>query len=53
LLDQRYAELLAREWELKCMYYDPRNADQHNCLLAELDAVRQEMTEVSDQWEET
>jgi hypothetical protein len=47
-LDQQYAELQAWEWELKRAYHSSHNAEQHDQLLAELDAVRQEMTEIEN-----
>jgi hypothetical protein len=49
LLDQQYAELQAQEWELKRAYHSSsNNVEQHDRLLAELDAVRQEMTEIEN-----
>lgn len=48
-LDQRYGELLPREIELKRAYPNPRNADQYDLLLSQLDAVQQEMTEILGQ----
>jgi hypothetical protein len=48
-LDQRYAELLRREVELKRAYFDPSNAGEYNLLLSRLDAVQHEMAQVLKQ----
>jgi hypothetical protein len=49
LLDQRYGKLLMQEAALRRAYLAPRNSDQHDLLLSQLDAVQHEMMELLNQ----
>jgi hypothetical protein len=50
-LDQRYRQLWLEEQKLLSAYLDPYNADEHDILVAELEAVRQQMTEIEQEFD--
>lgn len=53
LLDQQYKDLWQQERELTAAINDPDNTSRYEEILAELDSVRQKMTEIDQMFDST